>query len=455
MIKDTAFYRAILRLSLPSAFQAMMSLVVVMVDNVMVTRLDPLGMSLAAVSQSNAVSNFVYAALTGLSGGGMVLISQYWGKRDTRSIKTVAATLFAATSAFSLLVAALVLLSPQPILRLVISARETEITSLAHRYLPMVSLSYLPMAFSAACIATLKGVEVVRVTLYATAASLVSNISLNYVLIFGKLGLPALGITGAALATVLARGIEMLVASRYLFTVQKAFPIWPRDLFKTRGWAWRDYARYGLPVGLTDAQWALIGMVKMVIIGQLGRQMINASAVTDMLLNLGTLFTFALAGGASVVVGKAVGSRQYALVREYANTIQVMFLAVGIVMAALVYFLRLPFIQLYQLDGDTAKLSATMIALCAPTLLGTTYHASCFVGINRGAGDSRFVMLVDTICGWLVVLPSAAIAAFVLHLPHQWVYFATRIDQSFKWIIAFLRLRGDKWIHNVTREDTA
>ena len=83
--------------------------------------------------------------------------------------------------------------------------------------------------------------------------------------------------------------------------------------------------------------------------------------------------------------------------------------------------------------------------------LGTTYHASCFVGINRGAGDSRFVMTVDMICGWLVVLPLTYLAAFVWKLPLPLVFLCTRIDQCFKWIIAMVRLRGDRWIKNVTR----
>ncbi len=205
---------------------------------------------------------------------------------------------------------------------------------------------------------------------------------------------------------------------------------------------------------MTDAQWALIGMLKMMIIGQMGSSMINAVAVTDMLFNLGTLFTFALAGGAAVLVGKAVGAGDLALVRQYSRRIQLMFIGIGCVMATLVFFLRGPFFSLYNLDSATLTLALTMAGLCAPTLLGTSYHASCFVGINRGAGDSRFVMMVDMICGWLIVLPAAFLAAFVLKLPLHWVYFATRIDQSFKWIIARARLREDKWIHNVTREDT-
>ncbi len=455
MIRDKAFYRSILRLSLPAAFQAMMSLLVVMADNVMVTRLDPVGYSLAAVSQSNAITNFAMATITGLAGGAIVLISQYWGKKDMERIKRVYAVAITACLGVALLVFALIQLLPDFMLGLVISAKEAEVTQLARQYLPIAALSYLPFAVTAAMIGVLKGIEVVRITLYTTLVSLVANITLNYILIFGHLGLPALGVVGAAIATVLARLIEMALVLYYVFRVQKALPLKARDALGLRRWVWQDYGKYGLPVALTDAQWALIGMLKMVIIGQLGRMMINAAAVTDMLLNLGTLFTFALSGGAAVLVGKAVGAKDYKLVREYAKTIQIMFLLIGIVMATAVFLLRRPFVSLYQMDEATTALAVLMAAISAPTLLGTSYHASCFVGINRGAGDNRFVMMVDMICGWLIVLPSAFVAAFVLYLPHQWVYFATRIDQCFKWIIAFLRLRGDKWIHNVTREDKA
>jgi Na+-driven multidrug efflux pump len=84
-------------------------------------------------------------------------------------------------------------------------------------------------------------------------------------------------------------------------------------------------------------------------------------------------------------------------------------------------------------------------------MLGTTYHAACFTGINRGAGDGKFVVKVDMICGWLVVLPLMFLAAFVFCWPLPIVFLCSRIDQCFKWIIAFFRLRGNKWIRNVTR----
>ena len=451
MVKDKQFYKTILRLSLPAAFQSAINLLVVMADNVMVTRTG--ANALSAVSQSNAITTFVTAGLTGLATGAVVLISQYWGKRDEKRIRTVCAVSAAACLLFALMAVAAVLLFPRALLSLVINKGETAVIDLALEYLPIVCLSYIPLALTSAMVGMLKGVEVVRVTLYTTVLSLFTNIGLNYVLIFGHLGLPALGVRGAALATVIARTAEAAVVWLYLFRVQKALRIRPADLTKGEKWAWTDYAHYGLPVGLTDAQWALVGLLKAVILGQMGKAMIDATAVTDMMMNLGTLFTFALAGGACVVVGKAVGAGDYRRVREYSGTIQVMFAGIGVAMCAVVFLLRQPFVSLYHLEPDTYALAVKMIGICSFTLLGTTYHASCFVGINRGAGDSRFVMLVDLICGWLVVLPLSALAAFVFHWPLAAIYFCTRIDQCFKWIIAFFRLRGDKWIKNVTRSD--
>ena len=452
MIKDRDFYKTILRLSLPAAFQAAINLLVVLADNLMVSQLDARGLSFAAVVQSNSITNLVIAFLTGLASGSIVLVSQYWGKKDTRSIKAVAA----AVTLLSVMVAALFILAiqlfPRQILHIVINRNETEAVNIAMRYLPLVAFSYLPYAITACLIGMLKGIEIVRITIYITVVSLFTNVGFNYILIFGKLGFPALGVQGAAIGTLLARVIEMGLVIWYCTRVQQAMHFRMGMLRRQTAWAWQDFFRFGLPVGITDAQWAVIGMLKMVIIGQLGILMSNAVGVVDSLMNLGTLFTFALAGGAAVMVGKAVGAGDIKRVKEYSSTIQRLFLIFGVFMAAVVFVIRKPFISLYGLTPEAEQLAVMMVNVCVLTLIGTSYHGSCFVGINRGAGDNRFVMLVDTICGWFIVLPAAFLAAFVLKLPLHWVYFLTRVDQTFKWIIARRRLQGDKWIHNVTRD---
>ena len=298
MVKDKQFYRQILALSLPAAFQSALSLLVVMADNVMVTRTG--AYALSAVAQSNAITTFVTAGLNGLATGAVVLISQYWGKRDMKRIKTICSVAAAACLLFAVLCIIAVRLFPRPLLRLVINAGETQVINLAMQYLPIVAFSYLPYALTAAMVGMLKGVEVVRVTLYAALLSLISNVIFNYILIFGHLGLPAMGVTGAAIATVLARIVECAVVWIYLFRVQHVLPLRRRELLRSQGWAWRDYARYGLPVGAGDAQWALVCLLKSVILGQMGKLLIDAASVTDMMMNLGTMFTFALAGGAGL-----------------------------------------------------------------------------------------------------------------------------------------------------------
>lgn len=445
------FFRLILALSLPTAFQKVVSLIVVMADNLMVSKIDPNGIAFAAVSQANIITNLFIATLMGLAGGSIVLIAQYWGKRDSEKIKNIYTTAFALCIAVTFLFFLLIQFFPYQILSVVLSNREPAVLSSAAQYLQIASISYIPFAVSTVFIALLKGVEIVKFTLLTTFLALISNITLNYILIFGKLGIPSLGIKGAAIATVLSRIIESAFITVYFFRIQRKIQIKPKDFTTFKKWAITDYFKFALPVALTDTQWAVVGLLKMSIIGHLGKTVINSVAVTDMMMNLGTLFTFSLASGAAVIVGKAAGQKNYSLVHEYSKRIQLLFLFFGILMAGSVYALRIPFISMYSLNPDSYLLAEQMVSICALTLIGTTYHASCFIGINRGAGDSRFVMKTDMVFGWLIVLPISYLSAFVFKLPPAFIYFATRIDQCFKWIVAFLRLRGNKWIHNVTR----
>ncbi|MDD3242934.1 MAG: MATE family efflux transporter [Eubacteriales bacterium] len=453
MTRDKEFYRTIFRIALPSAFQALVSFLVVIADNIMVSFIGDGVSAQAAVSQVNSITAFYTAAILGLTGGSAVLISQYWGKGDTASIRRVFAIVMTVCAGTAALFTAAALLFPQAIVEIMVKSSEAAVVSDAVLYFSIVCLSYLPYALSYSLVGMLRSVEVVKITLIITVAALATNIGLNYVLIFGKLGFPAMGVAGAAIATVAARVVEMLIVWFYTFRVQKKLPIRPADLFHHDRQMWRDYAKYGLPVAVTDIQWSLVGILKAAIIGQMGAVFMAANSISNSMADLGTLFTFALAGGACVVVGKAVGKGDYARVREYSKTIQILFALIGVVMAAVVFLLRKPFVALYgsASDPQVYALSVAMISILSVTLVGTSYHASCFVGINRGAGDSRFVAMVDMICGWLVVLPLTALAAFVWHAPLPIVFLCTRIDQCFKWIIAFFRLRGSKWIKNVTR----
>lgn len=456
VIRDREFYKTIFRISLPAAFQALVSFLVVVADDIMVSKLSGGASAQAAVTQVNSLTAFYTATLTGLVSGSSVLIAQYWGKRDMMRIRKVFSIVFWICITTALVFTFFARLFPGAVTGLVISAKETQVSELAREYLRIACLTFLPYAVTTSLIGMLRSIEVVKITLVTTVVALALNISLNALLIFGLCGFPALGVSGAAIATLITRIVEMAMVVAYTFCIQKQLAIKPKNLLEIDRTLARDYARYGLPVGLTDMQWSLIGILKSAIIGQMGVAFMAANSIASSMANLGTMFTFALAGGACVVVGKAVGKGDYDAAREYSKTIQLMFLMIGIAMAALVFALRVPFTRLYgsAKDPEVYSLATTMIAILAVTLIGTSYHASCFIGINRGAGDSRFVAMVDSICGWLIVIPATALCAFVFKAPLPVVFLATRVDQCFKWVIAMLRLRGDKWIRNVTREET-
>ena len=456
VIRDGEFYKTIFRISLPAAFQALVSFLVVVADDIMVSKLSGGASAQAAVTQVNSLTAFYTATLTGLVSGSSVLIAQYWGKRDMMRIRKVFSIVFWICITTAAVFTFVARLFPGAVTGLVISAKETQVSGLAREYLRIACLTFLPYAVTTSLIGMLRSIEVVKITLVTTVVALALNISLNALLIFGLCGFPALGVSGAAIATLITRIVEMAMVVAYTFCIQKQLAIKPKNLLEIDRTLARDYARYGLPVGLTDMQWSLIGILKSAIIGQMGVAFMAANSIASSMANLGTMFTFALAGGACVVVGKAVGKGDYDAAREYSKTIQLMFLMIGIAMAALVFALRVPFTRLYgsSKDPEVYSLATTMIAILAVTLIGTSYHASCFIGINRGAGDSRFVAMVDSICGWLIVIPATALCAFVFKVPLPVVFLATRIDQCFKWVIAMLRLRGDKWIRNVTREET-
>jgi len=307
-------------------------------------------------------------------------------------------------------------------------------------------------AASSALVAMFRNMEVVMAALWTSLFTSALNIFLNWIMIFGRFGFPAMGITGAAISTVISRSMEFLIILTYALLIQKKLLLKIKDLFKPKLNITIDYIKHGLPIALGDSQWAFFTVIKAAVIGHLGTVMVSANAIADTIMSLGFIGSASLAAGACVAVGKAVGAGEYKKARDYSNTIQILFAAMAVIMAFAVFLLRTPIVGMFAISDEVRSYAIRMVAIGAFTLLGTLYHASCFVGINRGAGDGRFVAKVDFICAWIIVLPLLYLSAHVWQLSFPLVYLAARFDQCFKWIIAFIRLRGNKWMRNVTGE---
>lgn len=451
MVRDKSFYKSLLLIALPAAFQSLISFGVNMTDTVMVGALGE--EALSAVSLGNQVSVFMMMFIKGVSAGTAVMISQYWGKKDMSRIKNIFAIGFQASLGIALLFFVGAFFFPKSLMSVL--TNNQALINRAPEYLTMVAFSYLLYAVTENFIVMLRNVEIVRISLVISGCSFVMNLIGNYVLIFGKLGFPAMGIRGAAVSTVITRACELLVVAAYLAFFDRKLHLQPLDLLRGKKEMWIDYIKYGVPMMAADVLWGMVNTGKQMIMGRLGTDAVAANSIADVVLQLAMMFVTGLASASGVLVGKSVGAKRYDLTRQYSKTIQVLFFFLGIGAALLTYFIRDFAISFYNVSDSVKELARQYLFFGALTIWGTGYAAGSFQGINRGAGDVNFVLNVNLICGWLIVIPLCALGAFVWHVPAPVVFFFTRIDQILKVFIAFFRLRSDRWIRNVTRDSPA
>lgn len=450
MTIDKKFYKTLLIIALPAAFQALIRTSVSLLDNVMVGSLGDLALSSTALgNQFTVLFSFL---VTGISGGSSVLLAQYLGKNDIAKVKSIFVTVLQFTIVLTAIITAVAFFFPQAIMS-IFTADKAMIVEGA-KYLKIASLAYVIYAITDIVIAMLRCNKIVKIGFIVSITSFVCNLVFNYIFIFGKLGVPAMGIQGAAIATVLARVFECIFAITYLLTKDKKLNIKIKEFFMFSMQSFKEFVKHGLPIVVGDVQWGIVLTIKAALIGHLGVTMVAANSIADMVLMLAMIFTNGLSVGATVVIGETVGAKDYVKTRKYSNKIQVLFAIFGVCISLILILLRGFVPMFYNVSDEVANLAVTFLLIGGITSMGTCYHAACFVGINRGAGDGKFVVLIDMLCGWLVVIPLTYITGYVLKLPLPLVFLAARSDQCFKWIIAFFRLRGNKWIRNVTVEDT-
>jgi len=451
LVKKTEFYKTLLMLAVPMVLQNLLSISVTLADNIMVGQLGET--AVAGVMVANQVQNLLAALTFGISATLVILAAQYWGKRDIESVKAVASIGIKVALAVGLAVSIAVIAAPAAVLR--IFTDEAAVIAEGVRYIRILAFSYVFFCLTQTLMGAMRCVEVVRIGVVVSFSTLIISVALNYILIFGNLGFPALGIEGAAIATLTARVMEAVIMIVYVRFIDQKLKIRFLELVATNRQLLSDFFRYGMPVMVGDVSWAMVGTAQVAILGRLGEAAMAANSITVVLFMLITVVIWGVSGASSVIIGKTVGSGDYDLVKQYARTMQLIFVAIGLITGFGIFALRDVFISLYNFSGETQLLARQFMTIMSLSVIFTAYHAPCFVGIIRAGGDTKFVFIVDAICGWLQVLPMAFVAAFVFDAPAWVVFFFLRSDQFYKWIIAIIKTNRFKWIKNLTREKPA
>ncbi len=448
LTRDRSFYISLFALAVPVALQNLITFAVNFADNLMVSSLGDSAVS--GVYMGNQIQTFLQMFSGGVEGAILVLSAQYWGKKDKDSIKRIVSIGTHFSLIFGLVLTAVCALFSTPVIG--IFTHDAQVIADGAVYLRVVCFSYAFFCLTQALIAAMRSVEAANIGMIVSGISLFINIGLNYALIFGKFGLPALGIKGAALATLISRIAETLIIMFYVFRIDKKLRMLPADFFRTDALLRKDFIRYGLPIIGGNIVWSVNLMGNSIILGRFNQSVIAATSVANNLNSLAYVAVNGMSSAVGIITGKTVGAGKTLLMKEYARTTQILFFGIGLLTGGLLFLLRVPFISLYSgITPEAADYAKQFCTVLSVTIIGTCYQAACLFGLVKSGGDISFVFRNDTIFVFGVVLPSAIIA-LKLGAP-AWVVFALlKCDQILKCFVAVFKINSFNWMKNLTRE---
>lgn len=449
--KDRSFYRTFFKLMIVVALQNLIAYSVNMLDNIMLGSYSQNALSGAAtVNQIFFVVNQLAIAI----GNALIaLSSQYWGKKDTDSIRKLTWI----TLIYSMVAATLILVIcwafPQQFVGLFTTS--PEIIEQGVIYLRLLKWTFVLFLISNLLIAMLRSVETVQISFVISVISLLINGGINYTLIFGHFGFPEMGIQGAAIGTLAARSVEFLIVVFYVLKIDKKVQLFKgRALYEilcgTERKLWKDFFKVSSPIVLSGMLWAIAVPVQTAILGHLSADAIAANSVSTTFFQYLKVIVVAISSASAVVIGKDIGQGEKARVRSDGRTLSVIDITIGIILAVLLCTLRKPLLTMYDLTEQAVVLADHLIIVMSVVMVGMSYQMPVSVGILQGGGDTKFCMYLNMISTWVIVMPLSFLAAFVWKLPVEWVVVAVQSDQLFKCIPVFLRFRGYRWMHKLT-----
>ena len=441
-ITDKAFYKQALMIFIPVLLQSLINSGVNLMDNIMVG------------TQFYGLFNII---VMGLAAAGMVLSSQYFGAGDLRAVRRVFDFVLQLVGVTAILFAIVTFLLPGPIMRLYTA--DADVIEHGIGYLRITAFVYLVHGIAMALQHLVRSTGDAKLGLYVSIASFVVNIGANWVFIFGKLGAPAMGASGAALGTLIARVVELVFALIYIHKHEKNLNYRPVGLVKLPSKSlFKEFIRLGLPIIISDTLLALAFNVNAIILGHMGKAVTAAYAIVMNIDRIATLAIFGLSSCASVILGQTVGRGAFEEAKRQGWTFLALSVIVGILGGIIVWFIGVDAVVWlkYNITDETFGIMRSMMHASAFIVLFQSIQSSLGKGVLRGAGDSVFLMYADVLFQWVASLPLGALTGLVLHWDPSIVLIALKIDNFIKAIWLIYRMSGNKWIHQAKKiEHTA
>ncbi len=448
--KNKDFFKVMMSIALPITLQNLIASSVNMLDTLMITSLG--NESLAAVGLANQVFFFYSVTIFGVATGSSIFISQFWGKKDTENIGKIMGISLAIVTLLGILFTLAALIVPEYIMK--IFSNDSEVIRLGVDYLKIVSLSYIITGISFSYAVASRSIGQAKMPMVASMVSFATNAVFNYLLIFGKLGLPQLGVKGAAYATVLARILEIALILYSIYSNKnnplaqniKAMTNWSKDFIK-------KYFKTAYPVILNEAFWSLGTVLYSLAYAKIGTEAAAAVQILSTVQNIFMVMTRGLANACTVMVGNKIGAEEENEAIEYANSFMILSVTLGLILGILLFISTDAILLFFRnITPGLHESSKKLLIVAAFFFFVKSFNGTLIVGVLRGGGDTKFSMVLEMGAVWLVGVPLAFLGALVFKLPVYYVSILVNMEEVVKAVIGIPRIISKKWVTNVIKD---
>ncbi|WP_295894692.1 MATE family efflux transporter [uncultured Vibrio sp.] len=448
---NDGFFRSLIAIALPITLQSIMFSSRGLVDVLMLGQLGEA--EIAAVGVAARATFVTTIMLVGVTTGGALLTAQYWGAGDKKGVSESTALTWLVSCIFAAVTAFVFILFPSHIMGL--TTDSSLINELGSGYLQIASVSMFAVACVASMAVGLRAMHKPGVSTFFSGIGILSNIFLNWVLIFGHLGVPAMGIKGAAIATVSSGAIEVLTLYGYLYAKKHLLAFGVNDIKSAIDWyKVRRFLTLSLPTTFNFLAWAGGLFVYHAIMGQSGVQGLAALSVMTPVESISLALMIGMSSSAAVLVGNRLGAKEYDAVYYQAIALLVVNVIVSIGVSILLFAVHIPVLDAFSaLTEETRILSEKFILILSLGLIIRSIPMMAINGILRAGGDVKFCLYQDLVAQWLIGIPLAAFAALWLGLKPEWIYLLFLTEEVIKWFGSLHRIRSKKWMNNLIESE--
>lgn len=444
---NNLFYKKMALIAIPVIIQNVISIGLNMIDILMIGRLGE--KELAAVGSANQIF-FVFGMIClGFYSGAAVYVAQYWGTRDIANIKKIIGIDYVAgisLSTFTFVIA--MVFAPKLIW---IFSRDKEVIQLGAEYLRVVCFSYILISITFVMVYNSRAIQRLKAATLINGMGIGVNTFLNYCLIYGNFGMPALGVKGAAIATVIARIIELILFISYV-CMNKEHPFHGniKEFLDFDKVMFKNVMKTAIPVVFTEGGWAFVTSLTFVAYGMLGATALAVIQIAEVVSNLSQAVYFGLGNATAVITGEFLGKEDKDSAFRFAGLAMKITWGLNITVTVLLILMSKPIASIYNFNNETTHLLILVIIAWAFTTTPKMLSYILICGILRSGGDTLYSLIVDLSCNVLIQLSVAFSSVLILHLPLYWVVALVSISDLVKTIICYRRFYSKKWMNIVT-----